>query len=257
MANGNENHTDDLMLRTDDLAVGYRAQRVLEHVSMEIRAGEFWFLLGANGAGKTTLLRVVLGLLAPLAGRLWLHPALAGGQIAFVPQQCDWNETIPTTVREFVSLGLVGTRVPRHGRTERLREALSTVGLHGMERRDFWSLSGGMRQRALIARALVRDPQLLILDEPTNNLDPATEEGVLRLLEKVNRERGLTLLFVTHDVGIAARYATHVALFHGGVVETGRREEILDEAKLRRAYGVNVLAAPNRQDAPRDGEDRA
>jgi ABC-type Mn2+/Zn2+ transport system ATPase subunit len=247
----------DPLLRAEDLAVGYGAHPVLERVSMEIHAGEFWFLLGANGAGKTTLLRVVLGLLAPLAGRLWLHPAVAGGQIGFVPQQCDWNETMPTTVREFVSLGLVGTRVPRGNRAGRVRQALKTVGLHGMERRDFWSLSGGMRQRALIARALVREPQLLVLDEPTNNLDPATEEGVLRLLEKVNGERGLTILFVTHDVGIAAGHATHVALFHGGVVESGTRAQILDDEKLRRVYGIDVLAAPDRDGTPGTVEDRS
>jgi ABC-type Mn2+/Zn2+ transport system ATPase subunit len=247
---------NDPLLRAEDLAVGYGAQRVLDHVSVEIRAGEFWFLLGDNGAGKTSLLRVVLGLLTPQAGRLWLHPTVAGGQIGFVPQQCDWNETIPTTVREFVSLGLVGTQVPRGERAGRLRQALSTVGMDRMERADFWSLSGGMRQRALIARALVRDPRLLLLDEPTNNLDPATEEGVLRLLEKVNAEGGLTLLFVTHDVSIAARHATHVALFHGGVVESGKRTEILQDEKLRRVYGIHVPTASNRGGVLAPGGDR-
>jgi ABC-type Mn2+/Zn2+ transport system ATPase subunit len=246
---------DEPLLRTEDLAVGYGAHRVLEHVSVEIRAGELWFLLGANGAGKTSLLRVILGLLPPQAGRLWLHPTLVGGQIGFVPQQSDWNETMPTTVREFVSLGLVGTAVPRAGRAERLQEALITVGLDGMGRRDFWSLSGGMRQRALIARALIRDPQLLVLDEPTNNLDPATEEGVLRLLEKVNAERGLTLLFVTHDVSIAARHATDVALFHGGRVESGKRADVLTDENLRRVYGIHVLAASSGGSVLRSGED--
>jgi ABC-type Mn2+/Zn2+ transport system ATPase subunit len=147
---------------------------------------------------------------------------------------------MPTTVREFVGLGFVGTGVARRERADRLRTALATVGLSGMERSDFWSLSGGQQQRASIARALVRAPQLLLLDEPTSALDPATEEEVLQLLARLNAEQRLTLLFVTHDIEIAAHHASHVALFRRGRILTGPREEILTSANLRDVYGAGL-----------------
>jgi ABC-type cobalamin/Fe3+-siderophores transport system ATPase subunit len=109
-----------------------------------------------------------------------------------------------------------------------------------MAGRDYWSLSGGQRQRALLARAVVRRPGLLILDEPTNGLDLSTEDAFLRLLADLNREEHLTLFFVTHDIAIAARYATHLALFRSGSVESGPREQVLNPATLERVYGVGV-----------------
>lgn len=228
------------ILRAEGLAVGYGSRRILANVDWEVRAGEFWCLLGTNGVGKTTLLRVLLGLLPPLSGRLEFESGIDRGGIAFVPQRGQWNESMPTTVREFVGLGFVGTPVGHSERPRRLAAALTTVGLSGLERRDFWALSGGQQQRASIARALVRQPRLLLLDEPTNALDPATEEGVLQLLAKLNVEDKLTLLFVTHDLELAAHHASHVALFRDGTVITGPRPEILTAANLREAYGAGL-----------------
>jgi ABC-type Mn2+/Zn2+ transport system ATPase subunit len=147
---------------------------------------------------------------------------------------------MPTTVQEFVRLGLVGSGASRSGREQRLTEALETVGLAQMRQRDYGALSGGQRQRALIARGLVRRPRLLLLDEPTNGLDPAVEEGVLKLLVELNRTNGLTLLFVTHDLALASRHATHVALFHGGKVLSGPSADMLNETSIRRVFGANV-----------------
>src|SRR5574337_965704 len=231
----------DIILKTTGLTVGYARRSVLEGVTLECRKGEFWFFIGPNGSGKTTLIRAMLGILRPRAGQLWLHPSLARREgIGFVPQRCDLNPALPTTVREFVVLGLVGIRLGTNVETERLEWALHKVGLEGMAGRDYWSLSGGQRQRALVARALVRRPGLLILDEPTNGLDLSTEDAFLRLLADLNREEHLTLLFVTHDIAIAARYATHLALFRAGSVESGPREQILNRAILERVYGVGV-----------------
>jgi ABC-type cobalamin/Fe3+-siderophores transport system ATPase subunit len=109
-----------------------------------------------------------------------------------------------------------------------------------MAGRDYWSVSGGQRQRALVARALVRRPRLLILDEPTNGLDLSTEDTFLRLLADLNRNEHVTLLFVTHYLAIAARYATHLAIFHSGRVEVGPRQEMLTRDALERVYGVGV-----------------
>jgi ABC-type Mn2+/Zn2+ transport system ATPase subunit len=231
----------EVIVKTAGLRLGYGRRVVLAQVSVEIRAGEFWFFLGPNGEGKTTLLRAILGMILPQAGQLWVHPALGHRQcIGFVPQRCDINPTLPTTVREFVLLGLVGIRTDRHDEALRLEWALDKVGLAGLEGKDYWSLSGGQRQRALVARALVRRPSVLILDEPTNGLDLAAEDAVLRFLAELHRQDHQTVLFVTHNLTIAARYATHIALFHAGEVAAGPRQEVLNRHTLERTYGVAV-----------------
>jgi ABC-type Mn2+/Zn2+ transport system ATPase subunit len=209
------------LVRVAGLDLAYGADHVLRGVTLEVREGEFWFLLGGNGSGKTTFLRALLGIVPPRAGTIALGAALHGRQgIGFVPQHCAINPALPTTVREFVSLGLVGLSVPRGERAARLEDALERVGLAALLSRDYWSLSGGQRQRALVARALVREPALLILDEPMNHLDPDAEETLLRDLLGLHRGRRLALLLVTHDVAMAERHATHVATFGGGKVVT-------------------------------------
>jgi zinc transport system ATP-binding protein len=232
---------NDAVLKATGLVLAYGRRIILEDVNLEVRSGQFYFFLGPNGSGKTTLLRAILGVLRPRTGALWLHPDLARlERIGFVPQRCDLNPALPTTVREFVLLGLVGTRASRKEETGRLEWALARVGLEGMAGRDYWSVSGGQRQRALVARALVRRPRLLILDEPTNGLDLSAEDTFLRLLADLNRKEHLTLLFVTHYLAIAARYATHLAIFHSGRVEVGPRQEMLTRDALERVYGVGV-----------------
>ncbi len=246
-------HAEDheVIIRTAGLRLGYGQRIVLTQVDFQMRQGEFWFFIGPNGEGKTTLLRAILGLLRPQAGQLWVHPELGQRQrIGFVPQRCDINPTLPTTVREFVLLGLVGIDTDRREAAVRLGWALERVGLGGLEEKDYWSLSGGQRQRALVARALVRRPSVLILDEPTNGLDLVAEDAALRLLAALNRKEHQTLLFVTHNLAIAARYATHIALFHAGEVVSGPRHEVLNRQTLERVYGVAVEVSSNQSGAP-------
>jgi ABC-type Mn2+/Zn2+ transport system ATPase subunit len=228
------------LLRLADVALAYGERPVLAHVSLEVRAGEYWFLLGRNGAGKTTLLRAVLGLLETRAGTLWRDPERAARErTGFVPQRCDFNASLPTTVREFVRLGLVGNGTPRAERTRRVHDALGEVGMAEHIDRDYWTLSGGQRQRLLIARALCRAPSLLVLDEPMNGLDLAAEERLLAFLAELNRGNGLTMLYVTHRIAVARRYATHVAVFQpGGVVVAGPRDVVLTHANVRRAFDL-------------------
>jgi ABC-type Mn2+/Zn2+ transport system ATPase subunit len=211
---------------------------VLSGVNLAVREGEFWFFLGPNGEGKTTLVRTLLGALRPRQGRLERN--VGPDRVGFVPQRCDFNRSLPMTVREFVLLGLAGLRVPRAEEGERLSGALAHVNLSGFEKKDYWSLSGGQRQRTLVARALVRRPRLLILDEPTNGLDPAAETALLDGLRRVNREEGLAIVFVTHFISLAARAASHVALFRQGAVAAGPRAQTLTDAELTRTYGVEI-----------------
>jgi ABC-type Mn2+/Zn2+ transport system ATPase subunit len=241
----------NVLFSTRGLALGYGRRLVLADVDLEVRSGELWFLLGPNGEGKTTFVRTILGMIRPQAGELWVHPELGHrGRIGFVPQRCDINPTLPTTVREFVLLGLVGIAADPEDRAERLSWALGKVGLEGLEAKNYWALSGGQRQRALVARALVRQPKVLILDEPTNGLDLSAEDTMLRFLADLNQKEHHTLLFVTHNLAIAARYATHIALFHGGEVVSGLRQEVLTCHTLARIYGVAVEISYDPSGAP-------
>lgn len=232
---------EELLLQARGLRLGYHDRVVLDNVNLQVRRGEFWFLIGPNGHGKTTLLLAMMGQLRPAHGQLLRQGDFARPEsLGFVPQQCGTNPTLPTTVHEFVRLGLVGIRVSRAEQSRRLLWALAQVGLDGMERRDFWSLSGGQRQRALVARALVRRPRVLVADEPTAGLDLSVETALYESLAELNRRERLTVLLVTHDLGVAARYGSHLALVHDGGVKAGPAAEILKPGNLTRAYRVPI-----------------
>lgn len=236
--------TSQRLLVAEKLTLGYGRHVVVRDVDLAVERGDFWFLLGPNGSGKTTFARAVLGLLAPAAGRLRYEGGLRlGHSIGFVPQHCALHPTLSTTLSEFVSLGFAAERVAAVERRKRVEWAIDAVGLGGRSGSDVHDLSGGMRQRAMVARALVRQPSLLVLDEPTSSLDPAAEESMLSVLARLRRETSLTLLFVCHDVSVAARHASHVAFFHDGIVEAGTRELLAKAELLRRVYNLGICVS--------------
>lgn len=233
--------SNEVILTATGLSLGYGQRTVLQEFSLEIRQGEMWFCLGPNGEGKSTFLKAILGDLRPQSGQLWLHPNHAGRtHLGFIPQRCDLNPALPMTVREFVLLGTVGMSLRYQQYPDHLAWALGRVGLAHMAKRNYWALSGGQRQRALVARALVRQPSVLLLDEPTNGLDLPTADTLMRLLATLNRQDRLTIFFVTHDVSLAARYATHAMLLHERRVVSGPVQEVLTRDHLTWAYGVGV-----------------
>jgi ABC-type Mn2+/Zn2+ transport system ATPase subunit len=238
--------TAETILEVAGVALGYSGrsgERVLADVDLRIGRGEFWFVLGPNGSGKTTLLRALLGLLEPLVGRVTRHPQHAArARIGFVPQQCSFSPALPTTLREFVTLGTIGSDRPVSQRGGDLAWALERVGLQGMANRDYWSLSGGQRRRALVARALVRRPGLLVLDEATEGMDVGSQDEFLDTLDALHREQASTVVFITHRVDIAVRYATHLALVHAQRVVAGPRAEFLAGDRLSQAFGAPGVA---------------
>ena len=223
-------------------ALGYRGKCVLESIDLSISRGEFWSVIGPNGSGKSTLLGALLGSGRPLRGEAVHSPRLEGGRrIGFVPQRCDIRRTVPTTVREFVSLGLIGVQPASRHRRERLEWALDCVGLSGLARRDYWTLSGGQRQRALVARALVRRPLLLLLDEPTAGLDLGATDSLLENLAELQEsaERP-AIVFVTHELALALRHGRLFALCGGAQVVSGTADVALGPDSLARAYGQRL-----------------
>jgi zinc transport system ATP-binding protein len=231
----------DTLLVAESLALGYGRRTILHHLSLEIRRGEFWFCLGPNGEGKSTLMRAILGRIQPQSGTLWLHDELISrSRVGFVPQRCDLNPALPTTVREFVRLGVVGADLSRREHNLHLTWALDKVGLQSLASQSYWALSGGQRQRALVARALVRRPRLLLLDEPTNGLDLPASEALLQCLDALYRHDRVSLMFITHDVAMAARYGTHAILLHGGKGVAGPIQTTLTSQHLEQTYGAKV-----------------
>ena len=206
------------------LALSYGSTKVLEGVDLDIRRGEFWALLGPNGAGKTTLVNAMLGVHAPSGGILKRHKEFGtASRIGFVPQAAALNRAMPTTVREFVGLGTVGLPDAATLRKTRVDQALDMLEMRPFARKDLWTLSSGQRQRALVARARVRDPYLLIMDEPTTGLDIRSERRLLQIVEDLRERHRITVVLVTHNLQIARSHATHAAIFHRGKVRNGGR----------------------------------
>lgn len=247
----------DVVYRASNVTLGYGSHAVLRGVNLEVRSGQFWSFLGPNGSGKTTLLRGFLGELKAWVGTLDLPPAIDGvTPIGFVPQRCEINPTLPITLGEFVGLGLVGTRLNKAQQREHLTWVLEALWLPTLARQSYWTLSGGQRQRALIARALVRRPRVLVMDEPTSNLDLIAENVVLKALTDFRSRHQAACLFVTHDLNLAERYATHVGLVAQGGVLAGERADILTRANLEQLYDRPAWgAAGNTSDEPPSASD--
>lgn len=225
------------LLQASDLVLGYGRRIVLRSVTLAIGPSDFWFWLGPNGQGKTTLARAMLGALRPLAGRLTFPGLLEGSRaIGYVPQRAGINPSIPITVEEFVTLGLVGLGLTLSERHARACWALECLGLAGFGRRDYWSLSGGQRQRVLIARALARKPRLLLLDEPTSGLDQPAVHALFATLASLRQEHALSIVIITHDLQSALRHGTHFALFHDGSITVCNHVTALPK-ELERTFG--------------------
>jgi putative ABC transport system ATP-binding protein len=209
--------------------MGHETIRALDAVSLMVADGAFVAVVGPSGSGKSTLLHIVGGLDTPTAGTVQVNgqdlsqandrelSTYRNAQVGFVFQTFNLQPTY--TALENVALPLVFARVPRKERLARAQQALEAVGLTDRARHKPTELSGGERQRVSIARALVNAPRLLLADEPTGNLDSATGKTIVELLGRLNRERGLTVLVVTHDPDVAASAGRHIALRDGRIVE--------------------------------------
>jgi zinc transport system ATP-binding protein len=215
---------------------------VLEDVDFDLPAGEFLAIVGPNGAGKSTLLKVALGLVKPQRGHAAIFGFDAGKRperIGYVPQLKTFDRSFPAVVLELIVSGLRRswpTWIKRH-EGERAREALRQVGALHLAERALAKLSGGELQRAFLARALVRRPDIVLLDEPATGVDFLAEHDLYDLLEGYQRETGATLAMVTHDLVAARHHATQVVVLNRRLHCFGRPAETLGEPCLQEAFG--------------------
>jgi ABC-type Mn2+/Zn2+ transport system ATPase subunit len=225
----------------DHATLGYGRRAVLSDISFDIPAGDFLGLVGPNGAGKTTILRAILGSLEPIAGTVVKADGLRFG---YVPQRDSVDYNFPLKVVDVVLMGRydrvgLGRRPSREDR-DRAHAALDHVGILQLAQRPLSALSGGQKQRVLIARALVGEPNVLVLDEPTNGMDLVSTTQILGLVRELHDRDNLTVLMVSHALNEVANYVERIAL----VVERGFRigtvAQIMNEETLTQMYGIPV-----------------
>lgn len=234
-------------VRAESVTLAYGRQVVLEDVTFELRSPFIALLMGPNGAGKTTLIRAVVGILRPIKGKLSVYGidpyherARVRGLVGYVPQILNVSRNVPITVEEVVAMGVLSKLPPPRLITgeikEAVRRALSLVDLEGIEGRLFSELSGGQQQRVLIARALLRRPKLLILDEPYSMLDFRSKCDIVNTLKKIHEEFGTDIIMSAHDVSPCTSIDPVVILINRRVFAVGRIRDVLKPEILREAY---------------------
>jgi zinc transport system ATP-binding protein len=213
---------DQTLLNIQDASLSYGKQSVVTNISFQVNKGEYIALIGVNGSGKTTLIKSILGLIKPTKGHIHHHEQL---QIGYLPQRMPLQDKFfPATIEEIVATGLlVSQHFPRWITKQnqiQIEDALTKVGMLPYKKSKIGSLSGGQQQRVMLARMLVANPNLLILDEPTTALDSAIKHDFYDLLTALNRQ-GVTIIIVTHDMAKVGRYVSRIIELDNTVVFDG------------------------------------
>jgi zinc/manganese transport system ATP-binding protein/zinc transport system ATP-binding protein len=238
----------DALIELRNVSFGYTIRPVLDHISLHLHPGQFAALVGPSGAGKTSLLKLILGLLKPSHGEVYMAgKALKGQQatqIGYVPQleTVDWN--YPVTVAEVVMMGQIRRASPWPWPSAADRRDMLTMleqlGIGDLANQHIRNLSGGQQQRVFLARALMAKPALLVLDEPTTGVDMRTAEQILHLLGDLNQQ-GTTILMTTHDLNAAAAHVPWIICLNRQIIAQGPPEEVFTEETLNTTYESDML----------------
>jgi len=231
----------------EGLSFAYHGNEVLRDITCDIRQGDYVGIVGPNGSGKSTLIRCIIGLNRVEHGTINLfgvpQPAFtAWDRIGFLPQGLQlFNPNFPATVEEVVRLGrLSKKRFPRRfdaSDSEAVERAMDLMGISSLGKRLIGELSGGLRQRALLARALVNDPEVLILDEPTTALDPDTRDSFYSTVRDLNINRGTTILLITHDSSTIGLYASKLLYLDKRIIFYGTFEQFCHSSNMTEVFG--------------------
>lgn len=223
------------LVDVQDISFRYDSHPVLSHIHLTIQEGDFLAVLGPNGSGKTTLVKIILGLLEPTEGRVKimgesLEDFSDWRKIGYIPQKATHVDLFfPATVEEVVSMTLLSNRrflsASRKEDQEAVKKALRVVGMEAYGKSPIGRLSGGQQQRVFIARALVSHPRILFLDEPTTGVDTKTQNSFYDMLDELNKKEGITIVLITHEIGIINKHVTKVACLNQSLVYHGSHEE--------------------------------
>ncbi|CAB49438.1 ABC transporter ATP-binding protein [Pyrococcus abyssi GE5] len=235
----------EYVIEAENLTIMYDSVKAVEGLTFKLKKGETLLLLGPNGAGKTTLLRVLAGLHTNYQGKILVFgksPSEVREKVAYVPQTFSLNFRVPLSVLDVVSMGglykkgLIHFNIPQEV-IKRGLEILDFLGLKEIAKKSFRELSGGQKQRVIIARALMSNPELLLLDEPLSALDPKARIEATSTLSKIKEDMGITMIITTHDVNPLIEIGDKVMLIDRKLVAFGSPEEVLRDEIIGKVYG--------------------
>jgi zinc transport system ATP-binding protein len=223
---------------------------ILNDISFKVKEGDLLGIIGPNGAGKTTLFQCMLGLLKDYYGEITIfgedtrRNKLVLKKIAYIRQKNFIDRSFPATVNEIVSLGTVGIKaLSKEKEEDKILSVIESVGLFEYRNKRIGQLSGGQQQRVLIAKALIADPALLILDEPTTGIDQSTQDRFYALLKSLNHEKNITIIWSSHDLGAVNKLANKVACINKNMFFHGNAYEFFENEKLLKAYSESAMQA--------------
>ena len=225
------------LLRLEKVTCRYEREPVLVNVDLAVHEGDFLGVVGPSGSGKTTLLKAIAGSVRPITGRIERDPSVAVG---YVPQVETVNWYFPVTVREAVLMARINGRVvPWHSKEDvaEAERVLERLGMAGLGKRHIRELSGGQQQRVFIARALLREPKLLLLDEPTSGVDVRTRHDVMHVIHELHHQ-GLAIVLTTHDLNGIAAHLPKIVCLNREVIAFGTPREVITPDVLERTYGA-------------------
>ncbi len=226
------------IINVDNLSYYYDSFPALDHISFSVEKGDFLGIIGPNGAGKTTLFQCILGIMSNFSGEINLFGSNVKQnkkilqRIGYVPQKKSVEQTFPATVSEIVSLGVIGKDIKK----ESIESAIEFVELGSYRNKRIGELSEGQQQRVIIAKALVKQPELLILDEPTTGIDSVAQNKFYDLLTSLNKDRGITIVWSSHDMNAVEKLASKVACIDRKLFFHGESEDFFGNEERMKSY---------------------